>query len=790
MWAVTLLAILPLPCFSSGNNATGSARLMHMDASAATPAAPSEPQVSWIVFDFGRQVTLDGFYLYSHGDSIHDVSDHFFQPATPGSSTNPTAITWAAVVGTFTGAAGVGATVPQEYAFPAAAARVWRWVVTGVHPSANCPGRYGGECQPNVAELAFHEAGNKPGVMMLNTGTANRSVVLTAVNFTANAGGVTPANPAWKAVDGKLLYADYAEGWDANVAPASTLPSPPPVPALPTATAQQLHHLENELSMFIHFSVCTFNDGCAGGQQNDAYQGWHPWPASTFNPTNIDTEQWARTALGLGARQVCLTAHHSGGFALWPTKASNYSVLASPFGKTGRDILKEFVTSMRKHEIEPCFYIILPWDAAEWHDSEQQYIDVQMTMLTELLTDYGPIARLWWDDYGLSRAAPDSPPAPGQSSGGFPAAFTNFTEHVRSLQSQTVILPGPDGCEVGAEGGVAPYPVFNFNQGPTKYPPIACQSMITPPVATAGTVFAPHEVDHTVLNPGDMWWWVEGHAWLSAAELFDHYLASIGRGSTYILNMPPNTTGLIPEYLTNETDLLGAAVNRSFSPASALARLTNLTVHCGPTAAPIELPSPAGGFAFDAVVLEEDMRRANQRIAGYTLQTCAKTGGKCSDGEWTTITRNGGGTQTFALGVTVGRKVIERGFNGTDALTIYATGLRFRCTAAFPAGTTTAYLKSFSAHKMQPPPCWPKTPPKPFNCSAFEPPCTCKGMADYYGVAERLGGMGCAPQDAIDWWIKNKVPCARSPMKDSCCQVADYTTKNRPFPGCCGQVFE
>jgi hypothetical protein len=409
--------------------------------------------------------------------------------------------------------------------------------------------------------------------------------------------------------------------------------------------------------------ICTFNDGCNGGQQNDEYQGWHPWPASTFNPTDIDTDQWARTALGLGAKQVCLTAHHSGGFALWPTKASNYSILASPFGKTGRDIVAEFVTSMHKHEIEPCFYIILPWDAAEWQDSEQQYIDVQMTMLTELLSDYGPIARLWWDDYGLSKAAPGSPPARGQSSGGFPAAFTNFTEHVRSLQSQTVILPGTDGCLIGREGGVSSYPVFNFNQGPTKYPPISCKNMATPPVATAATVFAPHESDHSILNPGNMWWWVKGHAWLSAAELFDHYLATIGRGSTYILNMPPNTTGLIPEYLTNETDLLGAAVKRSFSPASALARLTNLTVQCGPTASPIELPPPAaGGFAFDAVVLEEDMRRANQRIAGYTIQTCTKAGGNCSDSEWATITRNGGGNQTVALGVTVGRKVIERGY--------------------------------------------------------------------------------------------------------------------------------
>jgi hypothetical protein len=71
-------------------------------------------------------------------------------------------------------------------------------------------------------------------VMMLNTGTATDSLVLTATDFSSNSGGETSANPAWKAVDGKYLYTDYAEGWDANIAPANALPSPPkPIPSPP-----------------------------------------------------------------------------------------------------------------------------------------------------------------------------------------------------------------------------------------------------------------------------------------------------------------------------------------------------------------------------------------------------------------------------------------------------------------------------------------------------------------------------------------------------------------------------
>lgn len=57
--------------------------------------------------------------------------------------------------------------------------------------------------------------------------------------------------------------------------------------------------------------------------------------------------------------------------------------------------------------------------------------------------------------------------------------------------------------------------------------------MDAPPPASPTLIFAPHEQDHSILNPGDMWWWVQGHAWLSAAQLFETYLVTIGRGDTY-----------------------------------------------------------------------------------------------------------------------------------------------------------------------------------------------------------------------------------------------------------------
>ena len=139
-----------------------------------------------------------------------------------------------------------------------------------------------------------------------------------------------------------------------------------------------------------------------------------------------------------------------------------------------------------------------------------------------------------------------------------------------------------------------------------------------------------------------MWWWVKGHVWFSAAELFETYLVTIGRGNTYILNMPPNTTGVIPSYLTNESAQLGRAVKASFSPDSAIARMENLSVGCGAETAAnyVDLKPPAGSglLEFDAVILEEDIAKGNQRVSGYELQACGVAGGACAESQWATIT--------------------------------------------------------------------------------------------------------------------------------------------------------
>lgn len=99
------------------------------------------------------------------------------------------------------------------------------------------------------------------------------------------------------------------------------LASGSPARALPTA--QQLVYQQRELSMFLHFSMCTF----AGCEQ----AACHSDLPVLFNPTTVNATQWVETAASLGAQEACLTARHSGGFALWPSAHTNYSVKQSPW---------------------------------------------------------------------------------------------------------------------------------------------------------------------------------------------------------------------------------------------------------------------------------------------------------------------------------------------------------------------------------------------------------------------------------------------------------------------------
>ena len=185
---------------------------------------------SWVVYDFGSVVTLDGIRLFSYGDGVHDAWHMYLQGAKslPGGG-----FAWSgSQVTSFVGQASGGSEahpkpLNQTFSFAPVTAQRWRWVVLDCHPSQSVS-----RSHVMVAEIEFHEASSVPGVYMLNMGTRDNSLVV------SSSGDGTPKNPAWQSVDGLIRYKSFEYGYDAVL--RADLPDPPQ-PVAPPSNATTWH---------------------------------------------------------------------------------------------------------------------------------------------------------------------------------------------------------------------------------------------------------------------------------------------------------------------------------------------------------------------------------------------------------------------------------------------------------------------------------------------------------------------------------------------------------------------
>ena len=130
----------------------------------------------------------------------------------------------------------------------------------------------------------------------------------------------------------------------------------------------------DRFGMFIHWGLYSNPAGVWKGRKiKHPYSEWLqaseqiPRPeyqalAQGFNPAHFDANEWIREAANAGMKYFLITAKHHDGFALWPTRASNYNVADAAPCK--RDILGELVKACRAHDIKPGFYY------SHWQDWE------------------------------------------------------------------------------------------------------------------------------------------------------------------------------------------------------------------------------------------------------------------------------------------------------------------------------------------------------------------------------------------------------------------------------------
>jgi alpha-L-fucosidase len=444
---------------------------------------------------------------------------------------------------------------------------------------------------------------------------------------------------------------------------------------LPRPSGTQLAFMANGATQFMHFGMCTFH-GC---QQNSPF-----YPASTFNPTLADTDQWMQVAKSWGAARVCLTVKHTGGFALWPTKVYNYSVAASPYQNGTGDIVRDFVASATKYGIEPCFYFIPSWTNYVTTGlnvtDPTEYVDTEIALLQELLSEYGPVARIWFDNFLLDVTS--CQPAPNQNAAFVgPNLFPTWSRILGAVQlasPDSFVFPGPGGCLNPGEAGSGVYPTWNYQRGPSVY--WGCANA-EPNPSQPGYFSVVHESVISVLNPGDFFFWDSSDPILPADEIFSHYTLSIGQGSNFNLNIPPDRTGSIPAAILEQIGAFSNMVSETYDTPVATAPGLPLSAPCPDLVVGLELPA---GAQWDQTVLVEGMALGPQLISQYHIEAHNAT-----DDTWYTVAGSG------FHGATVGYRVVDWGF--ADAAAAKPDALRFVCDASVD-DTQPATLAHFGAY--------------------------------------------------------------------------------------------
>lgn len=319
-----------------------------------------------------------------------------------------------------------------------------------------------------------------------------------------------------RAAGGGLAAWTFAGGADSTAQATQAAPKKETNTMNPKPTPQQLAWQEAELSMFLHFGVNTFTDREWGEGTED--------PA-IFNPSGLEAHQWAHTAKAAGFRYVILTAKHHDGFCLWPSKFTEHSVRNSPWKNGKGDVVREFSEACREAGLKMGLYLS-PWDRHEpTYGDSPAYNRHYVSQLTELLSNYGEVAEVWFDG------------ANGEGPNGKKQEYDwqAFYGTIRKLQPKALIaISGPDIRWVGNEDGFAHETEWSVQDA----------SWMNPGVT--GKVWYPAECDVSI-RPGWFWHRNEDEKVKSLDHLTDIYFKSVGRNSVLLLNVPPNTKGLLSD---------------------------------------------------------------------------------------------------------------------------------------------------------------------------------------------------------------------------------------------------
>src|SRR5450432_1523769 len=330
----------------------------------------------------------------------------------------------------------------------------------------------------------------------------------------------------------------------------------PPKPVLPLPSAAQLAWHKMETNAFVHFTTNTFT-GREWGNGDESEK--------VFKPTALDANQWAKTLKETGFKTMILTCKHHDGFCLWPSKYTEHSVKNSPYKNGKGDIVKEASDACKKAGLKFGGYLS-PWDRNQATYGKPAYITYYRNQLKELFTNYGLIVEMWFDGAnggsGYYGGAKETRKIEAKTYYDWPKTL----DLVRSMQPNVVFFSdaGPGVRWVGNESGLAGETNWNTISTDTLFAGKPHVEKLLNTGSVDGNKWIPAEVDVSI-RPGWFYHANEDSKVKTPEELFEIYLTSVGRGSTLLLNIPPDQRGVFNEIDVQSLKGFRDLLNKTFA---------------------------------------------------------------------------------------------------------------------------------------------------------------------------------------------------------------------------------
>ena len=340
---------------------------------------------------------------------------------------------------------------------------------------------------------------------------------------------------------------------------------------IPIPTHAQLEWQNAELVAVFHYDLHVFD----GKKYNQGENRITPIEdINIFNPKNLNTDQWVKSAKDAGCKIAILTATHETGFALYQSDMNPYCLKAVKWREGKGDIVKDFVESCRKYGVKPGIYIGIRWNSfygvydfmvngeGEFAENRQKhYNSVCEGMVEELMSSYGDLAIVWFDGgaHGPEKGGPD--------------VLSVFEKY----QSNCIFYHNTQRADIrwgGSESGTVPYPSwgtfpFPFSHSANQEVIFKNNFQLLKEGDPDGKYYMPAMSDAPLrgYNGRHEWFWEpgdEGHIF-PLDKLMNMYYKSVGHNSSLILGLTPDANGLMPEPDVQRLKEFGNEINRRFS---------------------------------------------------------------------------------------------------------------------------------------------------------------------------------------------------------------------------------